>query len=63
MVAGAYAVSWAIQAMVDFDFHEVAWGVPILVVAVDALDRRDDRTLLIAAGCCSGCARTWARCW
>ena len=50
VVAGAYAVGWAIQAMVDFDFHEVAWGVPILAVAVDALDRRDDRTLLIAAG-------------
>jgi len=50
VVAGAYAVGWAIQAMVDFDFHEVAWGVPILAVAIDALDRRDDRTLLIAAG-------------
>jgi uncharacterized membrane protein len=50
MVAGAYGLSWAIQAMVDFDFHEVAWGVPILAVAVDALDRRDDRTLLISAG-------------
>ncbi|MBV9820605.1 MAG: DUF2079 domain-containing protein [Actinobacteria bacterium] len=49
VVAGAYAVSWAIQAMVDFDFHEVAWGVPILAVAIDALDRRDDRTLLVAA--------------
>ena len=50
VVAVAYAVSWAIQAMVDFDFHEVAWGVPILAVAIDALDRRDDRTLLIVAG-------------
>ncbi|MEO7261806.1 MAG: DUF2079 domain-containing protein [Jatrophihabitantaceae bacterium] len=50
VVAGAYGLSWAIQAMVDFDFHEVAWGLPILAVAVDALDRRADRTLLIAAG-------------
>ena len=39
VVAAAYGLSWAIQAMVDFDFHEVAWGVPILAVAVDALDR------------------------
>jgi uncharacterized membrane protein len=50
VVAGAYGLSWAIQAMVDFDFHEVAWGLPILAVAIDALDRRDDRTLLISAG-------------
>ncbi|HEX8094573.1 DUF2079 domain-containing protein [Jatrophihabitans sp.] len=50
VVAGAYGLGWAIQAMVDFDFHEVAWGLPILAVAVDALDRRDDRTLLISAG-------------
>lgn len=50
IVAAAYGFGWAIQAMVDFDFHEVAWGVPILAVAVDALDRRADRTLLISAG-------------
>ena len=50
VVTGAYAVGWAIQAMVDFDFHEVAWGLPILAVAIDALDRRDDRVLLISAG-------------
>jgi uncharacterized membrane protein len=50
VVAGAYGLGWAIQAMVDFDFHEVAWGLPILAVAIDALDRRDDRTLLISAG-------------
>jgi uncharacterized membrane protein len=50
VVTVAYGVSWAIQAMVDFDFHEVAWGLPILAVAVDALDRRDDRVLLVSAG-------------
>ena len=50
IVAASYGFGWAIQAMVDFDFHEVAWGVPILAVAVDALDRRADRTLLISAG-------------
>ncbi len=50
VVAAAYGFGWAIQAMIDFDFHEVAWGVPILAVAVDALDRRADRTLLISAG-------------
>lgn len=50
VVAVSYSCGWAIQAMIDFDFHEVAWGVPILAVAIDALDRRDDRTLLISAG-------------
>ncbi|MGX7680968.1 DUF2079 domain-containing protein [Jatrophihabitans sp. DSM 45814] len=46
----AYAFSWAIQTMVNFDFHEVAWGVPILALAIDALDREDDRQLFIFAG-------------
>ena len=50
VVAFSYGVGWAIQAMVDFDFHEVALGVPLLAVAIDALDRRDDRTLLVSAG-------------
>ena len=50
IVAGTYGLGWAIQAMVDFDFHEVAWGVPILALAIDALDRDDDRALLVWAG-------------
>jgi uncharacterized membrane protein len=45
-----YAFSWAFQTMVNFSFHEVAWGVPILALAIDALDRQDDRQLLIFAG-------------
>ncbi|MGI8667519.1 MAG: DUF2079 domain-containing protein [Jatrophihabitans sp.] len=49
-VAAAYGCGWAIQGLIDFDFHEIAYGVPILAVAIDALDRRADRTLLIAAG-------------
>ncbi len=42
-----YALSWPFQTMVNFDFHEVAWGVPILALAIDALDRRADRGLLL----------------
>ncbi len=49
-IAAVYGTGWALQAMVDFDFHEVAWGVPILAATIDALDRRDDRALLISAG-------------
>ena len=43
-----YALSWPIQRMVDFDFHEIAFGVPLLAVALDGLDRRDDRRLVVA---------------
>ena len=40
--------------LIDFDrafvvFHEIAFGVPLLAVALDGLDRRDDRRL-VAAG-------------
>ena len=36
--------------MVDFDFHEVAFAVPVLAAAIDALDRRSDRALVLWAG-------------
>jgi peptidoglycan/LPS O-acetylase OafA/YrhL/uncharacterized membrane protein len=48
LVTLAYAVGWPLQAMADFDFHEVAFAVPLLAVAIDALDRRSDRALLLA---------------
>jgi hypothetical protein len=48
-VCFAYAAGWAFQTMVNFSFHEVAWGVPILALALDALDRGDDRRLLLWA--------------
>lgn len=41
-----YALSWPIQRMIDFDFHEVAFAIPLLAVALDGLDRRDDRRLI-----------------
>lgn len=43
-----YALSWPVQRMVDFDFHEVCFAVPLLAVALDGLDRRDDRRLVLA---------------
>lgn len=46
VVAGVYALGWPMQGLIDFDFHEIAFAVPLLVVAIDALDRRDDRVLL-----------------
>jgi uncharacterized membrane protein len=50
LISGAYSIGWAFQAMIDFDFHEVAFGVPLIALAIDALDRRADRSLLIYCG-------------
>ncbi|MWV48105.1 DUF2079 domain-containing protein [Rathayibacter sp. VKM Ac-2803] len=46
--SSALAFGWPIQKLVDFDFHEVAFAVPLLAWAIDALDRRRDRELLVA---------------
>jgi uncharacterized membrane protein len=50
VVAASYGLGWAVQGMVDFDFHEIAYAVPLLAAAIDALDRDDDRWLLITGG-------------
>jgi uncharacterized membrane protein len=47
--AVAYALGWPIQNLVDFDFHEIAFALPLLAIAIDALDRRSDRALLWSA--------------
>ena len=39
-----------LPTLIDFQVHEVAWGVPFLALAIDALDRADDKQLLIFAG-------------
>ena len=50
IVAAVYGLGWGVQGMVDFDFHEIAYAVPLLAAAIDALDREDDRWLLITCG-------------
>ncbi len=47
VVAGAYAFGWPMQALIDFDFHEIAFATPLLALAVDALDRRRYRPLVV----------------
>ena len=47
VLAGCYALSWPLQRMIDFDFHEIAFAVPLLALAIDALDRHDDARLMI----------------
>jgi uncharacterized membrane protein len=49
IICFAYAAGWPFQTLINFNFHEVAWGVPILALAIDALDRVDDRQLVIFA--------------
>jgi uncharacterized membrane protein len=44
-----YALGWPLQGMVNFDFHEVAFAMPLLAWAVDALDRRSDGELVAAS--------------
>lgn len=44
-----YAFAWPLQRMIDFDFHEVAFAVPLLALALDGLDTRNDRRM-VASG-------------
>lgn len=37
LLGGAFAVSWGILQAVDFDFHEIAFAVPLLALALEAL--------------------------
>src|SRR5690348_15801338 len=36
----AYGFSWGLQQMVNFDFHEIAFAVPLLAFSLSALVRR-----------------------
>uniref|UniRef100_UPI000A70C42C DUF2079 domain-containing protein n=1 Tax=Gulbenkiania mobilis TaxID=397457 RepID=UPI000A70C42C len=44
--AAALLLSWPFQAMVNWDFHEVTLGVPILAWLVWAIDGRRPRLAL-----------------
>ncbi len=39
MIGAAYGLSWGLQQMVDFDFHEIAFAVPLLACSLSALLR------------------------
>lgn len=47
-IGAAYVFSWPLQGAVDFDFHEIAFAVPLLALLIDALDRRATRTVVLA---------------
>jgi uncharacterized membrane protein len=40
LIGFAYAFSWGLQQMIDFDFHEIALAVPLLAFSVSAVARR-----------------------
>ena len=44
-----YLLGWPLQCLADFDFHEVAFAVPVLAWAIDAVDSRSDRQLVAAS--------------
>jgi uncharacterized membrane protein len=46
-VAAVYGLSWPIQTLIDVQFHEVAVAIPLLALAIDALDRGDHKHLLL----------------
>jgi len=50
LISAAYAFGWPVQGLIDFDFHEIAFATPLTALAIDALDRRDDRRLLLWCG-------------
>ena len=39
MIGAAYGFSWGLQQMIDFDFHEIAFAVPLLACSLSALVR------------------------
>ena len=50
----AYGFSWGLQQMVNFDFHEIAFAVPLLAFSLSALVRRRLRPAV--AGRCRWCS-------
>jgi uncharacterized membrane protein len=44
-----YAFSWGLQQMVNFDFHEIAFAVPLLAFSLSALVRRRLRPAVLWA--------------
>src|SRR6201994_1424674 len=45
----AYGLSWGLQQMIDFDFHEIAFAVPLLAFSLAALVRGRYRSTVLWA--------------
>jgi uncharacterized membrane protein len=40
VIGAAYGISWGLQQMIIFDFHEIAFAVPLIAFSLSALVRR-----------------------
>ncbi len=49
MIGAAYGLSWGLQQMIDFDFHEIAFAVPLLACSLSALLRGKARAAAVWA--------------
>ncbi len=49
MIGAAYGLSWGLAQMVDFDFHEIAFAVPLLAFSLSALLRGRTRAAVLWA--------------
>jgi uncharacterized membrane protein len=45
-VGAAYGFSWGLQQMINFDFHEIAFAVPLLAFSLSALVRGRNRAAM-----------------
>jgi uncharacterized membrane protein len=49
MIGVAYGLSWGLAQMIDFDFHEIAFAVPLLACSLSALLRGRTRAAVLWA--------------
>jgi uncharacterized membrane protein len=49
MIGAAYGLSWGLAQMIDFDFHEIAFAVPLLACSLSALLRGRIRATVLWA--------------
>jgi uncharacterized membrane protein len=50
LFALSYAIFWGVQRAVEFDFHEIAFAVPLIALAVYFIDERRWRAYFICLG-------------
>jgi uncharacterized membrane protein len=46
LTTAAYVFWWPVQGLVGFDFHEIAFAVPLVAWLIDSLDRERRRTVV-----------------
>ncbi|HEY3926112.1 MAG TPA: DUF2079 domain-containing protein [Acidothermaceae bacterium] len=49
LITAAYALAWGLQAAMAADFHEIAFAVPLIAIALERLDAGRLRSAVIAA--------------